>query len=355
MRILIGLSGGIDSTVAAFLLKEAGHEVIGVTMSIWRQGNPFSGEIKEGACFGPNEVEDIAEAKRIAALLEIEHHVLDCAREYEAIVLQDFKNEYIAGRTPNPCIWCNSLIKFGALPTIARQAGLKFDKFATGHYAKVSFENQRWQLRQAQDNHKDQTYFLYRLSQEQLSQLILPLGDFTKEEVRHIALERGFSHPDKGESQDFYSGSYSDLVQTEAMPGEIVDSQGNLLGHHQGIWNYTIGQRRGLGISSTQPLYVLALDAKHNQVVVGYEEETFGKELRARQLSWLSIEPPTGQLAVQAKIRSTGRAQQAVLTVIAPDEVSLCFQQPVKAITPGQSVVFYQEDLVLGGGVIVSN
>ncbi len=352
MKVLVGMSGGIDSSVAALLLKQAGHDVVGATMSIWRKGNPFKGELKRNACFGPNEEEDIAEARRISAMLGIEHRVLDCAEQYERIVLEDFRSEYVAGRTPNPCVWCNSLIKFGALPKIARESGIHFDKFATGHYADVAFDGQRWILKRAVDLPKDQTYFLYRLSQTQLSEVLFPLGRLHKKEARRLCIEHGFFQEEKEESQDFYSGDYSDLVQTEPKLGDIVDTAGRILGHHEGIWNYTIGQRRGLGIAASRPMYVLALDAQHNRVVVGSEEETFGQALTASRVSWLSVAAINGPLEVQAKIRSTGVPKSALVAPLEDGRISVRFAEPVKAVTPGQSVVLYDGDVVLGGGVI---
>jgi len=352
MRVLVGMSGGIDSSVAALLLKQAGHEVIGVTMSIWRQGNPFKGELKKNACFGPNEEEDIAEARRIAGLLGIEYHVLDCAQQYERIVLEDFRSEYLAGRTPNPCVWCNSLIKFGALPKIARESGIAFDKFATGHYARVAREGGRWVLRQSADQKKDQTYFLYRLSQQQLSEVVFPLGNLQKDEVRRICVGEGFFTAEKEESQDFYSGDYSDLIDAPRTIGDIVDMHGKVLGSHEGTWNYTIGQRRGLGIAADRPLYVVALDGVKNRVVVGYEEDTFGDALIAGKLNWISVAAPTGPLHAQAKIRSTGKAKPVVISPAGEGLMAVRFAEPQKAVTPGQSVVFYDDELVLGGGVI---
>ena len=352
MRILVGLSGGIDSAIAALLLKNMGHEVVGATMSIWREGNPLVEVVKHQACFGPNEEQDIAEARRVSEILGIEYHLLDCAQEYEAIVLENFKSEYLAGRTPNPCVWCNSFIKFGALPKIARERGIAFDKFATGHYARVVEEGGRFLLKTATDNHKDQTYFLYRLNQEQLSTLIFPLGEMAKSEVRRLTLEYNLFDADKRESQDFYGGDYSDLLETPPQTGEIVTLEGKVVGNHNGYWNYTIGQRRGLGVAAQRPLYVVALDAEKNQVIVGYEEETFKEVLKAEQLNWIAFDNLEGPLEASAKIRSTSRAKSVLISPLPGGEVEVRFAEPQKAITPGQSVVFYQDEVVLGGGVI---
>lgn len=353
MRVLVGMSGGIDSSAAALLLKEAGHEVIGVTMSIWREGNPFSGSITKDACFGPNEKEEIAEAKRISELIGIEYHVLDCAQEYEQVVLSDFRNEYLAGRTPNPCIWCNSQIKFGALPEIARRNGLEFDKFATGHYARVEQIDGIWHLKRGVDSTKDQTYFLYRLTQEQLSQVMFPLGELTKGQVRLLCSQNGLFMGDKKESQDFYSGEYSDLLEIDSKKGEIVDLQGNIIGSHSGYWNYTIGQRRGLKISSERPLYVISLDAQNNRVVVGHQEETFKDVLIAGKLNWIVPMKENKQYEVDAKIRSTQKGKPALITLNEYGLVEVRFAEGQKAVTPGQSVVFYKNESVLGGGVII--
>ncbi|MGI6432986.1 MAG: tRNA 2-thiouridine(34) synthase MnmA [Sphaerochaetaceae bacterium] len=352
MRILVGLSGGVDSAVAALLLQQAGHEVVGATMSIWQKGNPFTGELKKNACFGPNEAEDIAQAQRISEMLGIEYHVLDCAKEYEQIVLEDFRHEYKAGRTPNPCIWCNSLIKFGALPRIAAQKGIQFDRFATGHYARVEKRGQRWGLLMGLDPKKDQSYFLYRLTQQQLSQVMFPLGELKKEDVKHLALQVGLFAEETEESQDFYSGQYSDLLDVQPLEGNIEDAQGTVLGTHNGYWNFTIGQRRGLKISSALPLYVLRVDASTNTVIVGTEEQTFAQSLVAEQLNWMFIEQPSGRYEVKAKIRSTGKPKAALIDVQANKTVIVRFAEAQKAVTPGQSIVFYQDEAVLGGGVI---
>lgn len=353
MKILVGMSGGVDSSVAALLLKEQGHEVIGVTMSIWGKGNLLKAGSKN-ACYGPDEKEDIEEARKVCEEIGIPFHVLDCVEKYEKIVLENFRKEYIMGRTPNPCIWCNSQIKFGALPLLAQESGIEFDKFATGHYAKVEqdLKTGRYLLKTAADVKKDQTYFLYRLSQEQLSKVLFPLGDLKKGEVKKIAEENHLHVFDKEESQDFYSGDYNELLQVEASEGDIVDKYGNVLGKHNGIWNYTFGQRKGLGIAARKPLYVIELNKEKNQVVVGYEEDTYDKALVANDLNWIAFDKLTSEVTLKAKIRSSQDAKTAIIRPYGENEVEVSFEESQKAIAPGQSIVFYQDDVVLGGGII---
>lgn len=351
MKIIVGMSGGVDSSVTALLLKESGHEVIGIIMSIWSENNSFKTNGKD-ACYGPNEKEDIKEAQRICDELKIPLHIIDCVEKYEKIVLENFRNEYSSGRTPNPCIWCNSLVKFGALPLLAEQSGITYDKFATGHYAKVIYDNGRYLLKNALDTRKDQTYFLYRLTQEQLSRVIFPLGDYTKEEVRKIAGKNNLHVCDKEESQDFYSGDYNELLKLEPKQGNIVDKQRNILGTHSGTWNYTLGQRKGLGIAAKMPLYVIELDNEKNEVIVGYEKDTYQKTLVANELNWIAIDELSDEIQIKAKIRSSQTAKDAIIKPYTNNEVHVEFDDYQKAITTGQSVVFYQNDIVLGGGII---
>lgn len=351
MKIVVGLSGGVDSATAALILKEQGHEVIGATMSIWGKDGMALKAGHKGACYGPDEKEDIEEARKIAAQLDIPYYVFDCVEEYEKIVLENFKSEYIQGRTPNPCIWCNSLVKFGVLPHLAKENGITFDKFATGHYARVEKADNRYILKRGIDPKKDQSYFLYRLKQEQLENILLPLGDYTKAEIREVASKAGLLAAEKPDSQDFYSGDYNELLGIKEVEGNIVDTNGNILGTHNGIWNFTIGQRKGIGVSSTAPLYVLELRKDSNEVVVGEADKTFKKSLIATNLNWIAVDGLKGEKRAQAKIRST-QAPTDVTVIPHDDKIEVVFDDLQKSIAIGQSVVLYDNDVVLGGGII---
>ena len=351
MKILVGMSGGVDSSVAALILKQAGHEVIGATMSIWDESNHLP-EIHGNGCFAPDK-EDVEEAKKICDTIGIPHLVLDCRDQYRKIVLSNFKEEYKSGRTPNPCVICNSNIKFRVLPETAKAQGIEFDKFATGHYARVIYNEQtnRWQIMRGIDTKKDQSYFLYRLNQQQLSSIILPLGDKTKTEIRELARLAGLSVSDKPDSQDFYTGELNDILQFAPQQGNFVNQNGKVLGHHNGYWNFTIGQRRGLGISAEKPLYVIAINKDTNEVVVGFAEECIQAKLTASNWVWQTPQPTTSFNAL-ARIRSSQIPTEAIITPLPDGKYEVSFLTPQSAITPGQSVVLYDNDVLLGGGII---
>lgn len=353
-KVLVGLSGGVDSTIAALLLKQQGYDVIGATMKIWGKDGMAAKSGHKDACYGPDEEISIEEAGGIAEKIGIPFHVIDCVEKYESIVLENFKNEYKNGRTPNPCVWCNAYVKFGALPEMAKAVGIEFDKFATGHYAGVEVGvNGRYQLIRGVNPKKDQSYFLYRLKQDQLARVILPLGKYSKDEIRAIAKENGFEVADKPDSQDFYGGDYNELLNFPEKEGNIVDTEGKVLGKHKGFWNYTIGQRKGLRISASEALYVLELRKDTNEVVVGFADKTFNKSLIANNLNWVSIDGLAEPRKAQAKIRST---QQPVDVELIPhgDSVEVVFDDLQKSIAIGQSAVFYDGNIVLGGGIIDS-
>lgn len=341
------MSGGVDSSVAAALLLEQGYEVIGVTMQIWPQPD------KEGACCSLSAVED---ARRVAAKLDIPYYVLNFQDLFEKEVIENFCSEYQRGRTPNPCIRCNEKIKFEALLTRARQLDAAY--LATGHYARVQKANDRYLLYRALDPQKDQSYVLYGLRQEQLRHLLFPLGELSKAQTRAIAAQYHLPVAQKAESQeicfvpdDDYRAFLSQRL--EQKPGEIVDSTGRVLGHHSGIANFTIGQRRNLGLGNTgRRYYVLRLDPERNQVVVGEKEELYQKSLIAEDLNFIPFPALTEPLQVEAQIRYNAPRTPALITPKG-SQVQVDFASPQPAITPGQAVVFYQGDLVVGGGTIV--
>ncbi len=352
LKVVVGMSGGVDSAVAAALLKAEGYEVSGVTMKIW-DGKSAPAPGSRHGCYGAGEAEDIADAQAIARAIGIPHYVLDLTREYQAEVLDYFRREYCSGRTPNPCFRCNHTVKFGALLSKARDSGITFDCFATGHYAQVEYDaiSQRHLLKKAKDLKKDQSYFIASLSQEQLGGSLFPLGGYTKEDVRKIATDFGLSVADKRESQDFVAGGYSALVGA-GEPGPILDKQGHILGSHRGIPLYTIGQRQGLGLAVAAPLYVTAIDPEKNAITVGAKEELYYDELIATSLNWIAIRKLTQIITVKAKIRSSHLEKEATVTPLGEDKVKVKFSQPQLSITPGQTVVFYQGDIVVGAGTI---
>ena len=356
MKILVGLSGGVDSAVAAYLMKKAGHEVIGATMSIWEKGRSFSGLTAGDGCFSPHEEEDINSAREICGIINIPYQVVDCTAVYKQTVLENFKSEYMSGRTPNPCVWCNAKIKFQALPDAAAKNGIVFDKFATGHYARIVFdeESNGYRLLKGVDPKKDQSYFLYRLGQSQLARIVLPLGDKTKAEIRQIAKEAGLPVGDKPDSQDFYTGDINDILQAEPKPGHFVTKDGKILGTHKGFWNYTVGQRKGLGISAEKPLYVLGFDKEKNNVVVGFEDQNVCHGLTASTLNWTAGKPLRSPDRRSAKIRSSQPQTSVEAAPSGEDEIRVDFENNQRGVAPGQSVVLYDNDLVVGGGIIRS-
>ena len=354
MLILVLMSCVFYSSASALLLKKAGHEVIGATMSIWDKSTNFGTTNLKDGCFSPHEEKDIEEAKKICAKLDIPYYVFDCTEQYKKIVLANFKNEYLSGRTPNPCVWCNATIKFSALPTAAKENGLVFDKFATGHYSRLDYNEQskRYEIRAGAEPKKDQSYFLYRLSQEQLSQILLPLGAYTKSQIRELAKEAGLEVFDKPDSQDFYSGDINDVIQAEPKQGNFVNAEGKVLGQHQGFWHYTIGQRKGMGVSAPKPLYVIGLRPEKNEVVLGFADEALQGSLICKDVTWLSVAPIAAPIKVKAKIRSSQVPTEVVATPLEDGRLRVEFTDLQKALTPGQSVVLYDDDLVLGGGII---
>ncbi|MBC8452820.1 MAG: tRNA 2-thiouridine(34) synthase MnmA [Spirochaetes bacterium] len=354
-KVVVGLSGGVDSSVAAALLVDQGYQVIGVTMNIW-DGTVMSEFEGRHACFGPDEEEDAAKAAEVCEILGIPFHQFDVRKEYRDIVLADFSHEYSQGRTPNPCVRCNSRIKFGALVEKVEASGIAFDYFATGHYVRRQF-HPKWQtdvLLMSADRKKDQSYFLYRLTQAQVKKTLFPLGEMLKDTVREIAESKKLGFEEVRESQDFICGDYTELLDFDFIPGEIVDTEGEVLGEHTGFAKYTIGQRRGLGIAASRPFYVVGIDREKNQVIVGHKEQVFGHSLQADQMNWLISPELLGvpSFEAQAKIRSQ---QKPFAVQVTPNDDLSCtidFIEPQWAIAPGQSVVLYDNDLVIGGGII---
>lgn len=351
MKILVGMSGGVDSSVAALILKEAGHEVIGATMTIWDDSETFKKLTSKG-CFSSHE-EDISQAKSICKNIGIPHLIIDCTEEFKNIVIQNFRSEYFAGRTPNPCVVCNQKIKFSVLPQVAKKQGIDFDKFATGHYARLKQNPQTnmFQILRGADTKKDQSYFLYRLSQEQLSQILLPLGDMEKLEIRNLAQKAGLEVSDKPDSQDFYSGDLNDILQFPYQQGNFINKEGKILGTHQGYWKYTIGQRRGLGISAYKPLYVINIDKEKNEITLGYAEDCIQSTLVASDFIW-QIPTPTNSFQCQARIRSSQQPCDVEVTPLGDNTFEVKFLLKQSAITTGQSVVLNDGDFILGGGII---
>lgn len=348
-RVLIGMSGGIDSTVAAILLLEQGYELVGATFRTFDSIKDSCIAKEKGCC----SVESIMEAQHMAATLGFEHHILDFRDTFREHVIANFVSEYACGRTPNPCVLCNSHIKWGKLMQAAEQYGC--DMIATGHYAQIAEHRGHTYLKNAVDTHKDQTYFLWMLTEENLRHTLFPLGGLTKTEVRQIALEHGFEQlSKKAESQEICfvpNNDYRTFLAEQGVTvpqGEYIDSRGKVLGMHQGHCHYTIGQRKGLGIALGAPKFVTKIDATNNRITLGDREDLLTTEatiadVRIRDWDWLHESP-----AVQARIRYKSPAVDATLLA----EEHIHFSTPVWGVTPGQSLVIYKEDLVIGGGII---
>ncbi|MFH1647029.1 MAG: tRNA 2-thiouridine(34) synthase MnmA [Chloroflexota bacterium] len=352
MRVVVAMSGGVDSSVAAALLKEEGHEVIGVTMQLWPRDTE-NGRGSKGCC----GLEAIDDARRVAYKLGIPHYVMDFREVFARRVIDEFGREYRTGRTPNPCVLCNRRIKFDVLRERARELGADF--IATGHHARVESDGGTCLLKKGADARKDQSYFLGQLSREQLRHAMFPVGRLTKARVREIAAGLGLAVAEKPESQeicfvpdDDYAVFLRDYLTQDAQPGPIVDGRGNRLGEHKGIASYTIGQRRGLGIAAGEPRYVTAIRPETSTVVVGTKEETYGTGLVAGDLAWLAIDPPEQPIEVKARVRYRHPEAEATVSPLGNDEVYVKFAEPQMAITPGQAVVFYDGDTVIGGGTI---
>jgi tRNA-specific 2-thiouridylase len=356
-RIVVAMSGGVDSSVAAALLHEEGHEVIGITMQLW--GKDVCTSAGTRLCCS---VRDALDAKAVAKRLGIRHEVLELAEEFRTHVIDYFVDSYREGLTPNPCIACNTHIKFGALFERADELGAS--AIASGHYARAGYDVacSRHVLRQADDPSKDQSYVLFTLTQPQLARARFPLGTLTKSQVREMARSLGLATAEKPDSQDVCfvrdrdkDGFLRRELSVAEEPGPITDTQGNLLGAHQGLLGYTIGQREGLGIAIGKPLYVVAVDRPNNRLVVGSRQELLCKMLIAERVNWVSIEPPAGPRSAQVKIRSRHEPAAAILTPLTDHQVRVEFEEPQSAVTPGQAAVFYDGGMVLGGGWIVKD
>jgi len=337
-RVAVAMSGGVDSSAAAALLKQAGYGVSGIYARLW----PY-----------PDLASTIADLERTCQLLDIPLHQLDLEEEFRRLVVDYFTQEYGRGRTPNPCIACNQHIKFGLLMEKALEMGAEY--IATGHYARIEPSPEGYRLRQAADQSKDQSYFLYMLGQKQLERLLLPLGELSKEKARKIAGEIGLPTVSRSESQDVCfipDNDYRSFIAPHVsfQPGDIVDIKGKVLGQHDGMAKYTVGQRQGLGLASDDPLYVIEMDAANNRLVVGSKDQLLHSVLLASQLSWVSGKAPAGPISITAKVRY--KAPEAVAELHLNDGAELRFDEPQQAAAPGQSVVFYQDDFVLGGGII---
>lgn len=355
MRVLVAMSGGVDSSLAAALLVESGYEVIGATMNLWPQ-LPEEEAWRYGGCCSLEAAEG---ARRVAARLRIPHYVLDLREQFERLVVSEFCRDYLAGRTPNPCLVCNEKVKLEVLGERARALGCQF--VATGHYARVLASLRgRYLLWRGKDRRKDQAYALYRLRQDQLARLLLPLGNLTKVQVREMAARRSFPTATRAESQEICfipAGDYRRFLRErlgdEAFrPGPIFTTRGEQVGEHPGVAFFTVGQRKGLGIKRPGPWYVVQIRPRENALVVGEAEDVWGRALEGEEARFLPFDWPSGPLVVEAQVRYRGPAQPALVTPLEEGRVRVEFSRPQWAITPGQAVVFFRGEEVVGGATI---
>lgn len=353
-RVVVGMSGGIDSAVTAALLKEAGAEVIGVTLTLWKEEGEEEKRWQDRSCC------KVGLARHVAKLLSIPHHVFDLQQAFQAEIIDDFCDAYLVGQTPNPCVRCNERMKFGRLLTLAHELGA--DLLATGHYARIRYrpEQNRYSLLKGADLQKDQSYFLYRLNQTQLAATLFPLGEMNKEAVYQKAAALGLPYEEVLESQEVcfvtqkdYRSFLSEYRPESEAPGQIVTESGEVVGEHAGVAFYTVGQRRGLGVALGERIYVTRLDPDRREVVVGSEESLLKKEVIADHLVWGGEGQPQAPIRVQAKIRYRSSAGEGTLAPLPGDRVQILFDDPQRGVTPGQSVVFYRGEEVIGGGMIV--